>query len=318
MNPRRLLLIIFCAFATAVAVHLFHHEIRIARGITGSSTASPARVPASVRALRPNYPYSVIPGGAYSPAELRYAIAKDPLVGEHYRDFDLKNARLVTLVDDRYQYASFRLHNRVFWTRNKLRIPKGELLLTDGHNYARTRCGNRLSSAPGPATTAQQPSTRMLSLPAFRPELLSTGELQFAPAPPIGELAQQFPLLPFDMPTLAPYLPASPGSPVPILATIPFFAAAGPPMQGYLPGVPVGGGGYIPAAPGPPTPAIPTSPTFPIVPIPPVIAQVPEPASLCLFTIALAVSLWCLTRMMRPVARSDASPPTAAEKSPQS
>src|SRR5205823_6610337 len=136
--------------------------------------------------LRPTYPYSVVPGGVYSLAELRAAIQKDALVREHYADFNLRSGQLIKLIDDRYEYASFRLGSRIFWTTKKLRIPKGEVLLTDGSNYARTRCGNRLSDLPNPNTTPLQPPERLLSLPPFSPELPS--ELTFAEAPPVPEI----------------------------------------------------------------------------------------------------------------------------------
>src|SRR5215467_132697 len=41
---------------------------------------------------------------------------------------------------------------RFYWTRRPMRIPNGEVLLTDGRLYARARCGNRISETPlGPA-----------------------------------------------------------------------------------------------------------------------------------------------------------------------
>ncbi len=266
----------------------------------GRSVLTPASaVPATWRALRPDYPYSVIPGGAYSPAELRYASEKDHLVRIHYADFNLRNARLVRLTDERFQYVSFRLHERIYWTRNQLRIPKGEILLTDGHYYARTRCGNRLSSLPQPNTTALQPSAHLLSLPPFQPELLRTHEIQLAAAPPTGELAQEFPVLPFEMPRLAPYVPA-PSQP----------ASAAlmewPIVENYLPTVATGGE-YL-SAPGAIALSTLGAPGFPgplSFTARPLISEAPEPASLYLFGVTFFVSLWFLTRMMRDNDRSE-------------
>ncbi len=260
--------------------------------------APASTVPAVSRALRPNYPYSVIAGGAYSPAELRYANEKDRLVRAHYADFDLKGARLVRLTGDRFQYVSFRLHDQIFWTRNQLRIPKGEVLLTDGRNYARTRCGNRLSSIRQPNTTALQPSARLLTLPPFRPELLRRHEIELAAAPPIGELAQEFPLLPFEMPRLAPYVPgpeqiATDTTPMgwPIVENYAPASSALPPSAGYVPAsVPMSlGAAGTPGFPGP---------LFSTI-TPALITEVPEPASLYFFALTFCVSLWLLTRMMR-------------------
>ena len=305
MKTRRLLAIIFLAFACAVALHFIPREVRMSRPIVATVTAPRAKVPAMVRSLRPNYPYSVIPGGAYSPAELRYANEKDGVVHAHYADFNLADARLVTLTEDRYQYVSYRLQNQVFWTHKKLRIPKGEVLLTDGSNYARTRCGNRLSSTAKQATAAKQPPTRLLSLPEFRPELLSKGDVQLAPAPPLGELAQDFPLLPFELPILAPYLPplAQNVTPTPIAA--PMIPIGG------------GGGGYVPSTGN--TPTTPGSPPIVIAAPPAPIAEVPEPSSLYLFGAAVAVSLWFITRMIgRSHQIAAAREATADEKPPQS
>ena len=287
MDKRRLLIIALCSFATAPCLHFTSGRLASSSGITATTTKPGGVISATARSLRPNFPYSVIPGGAYSPAELRYANHRDHLVREHYADFDLSSARLVTLTDDRYQYVSFRLRDRIYWTRNKLRIPRGEVLLTDGRNYARTRCGNRLSSKPKPNTTAQQPSERLLSLPPFSPGQLKKGEVKLAPAPPIGELAQAYPELPFDLPRLAPYVPAE--SPVSVAAPPQIW----PPIGTYPPPIPIVPG-YVPiAGPGGPT-VLPISGP-PVTPV----TAVPEPTGLVLFTLALFSIGWPLLRILR-------------------
>jgi len=301
MKTHRSIVIVLLALACAMGLHFIPRQIRTSRPIIAAVTKPGVKASATVRSLRPDYPYSVIPGGAYSPAELRYANNNDPVVHAHYADFHMDSARLVMLTDDRYQYVSYRMHDQVFWTRNKLRIPKGEILLTDGYNYARTRCGNRLASKPQSKTAAIQPSTRLLSLPDFRPELLKKGDVQIAPAPPLGELAQNFPALPFEMPTLAPYLP-------PLVQNV-------TPAPISVPMMPIGGGGYAP-----PVGVVPNSPgTQPAgVPPPTPIAEVPEPASLYLFGAALGVSLWLLTRMIGRNQSAAIKPePTGDENSPQ-
>ena len=293
MNRRRLFIVVLSGFAAALVLHIVSHNIRQSRSIESTVTAPASGVSAVSRALRPNYPYSVIAGGAYSPAELRFVNERDALVHEHYADFNVKTARLVTLTTDHDQYVSFRLHNRIYWTQNKLRIPRGEILLTDGWNYARTRCGNRLSSTPKANTTAQEPSERLLSLPPFRPELLSAGELQLAPEAPKGELEQNFPVLPFETLALAPFIPA-------------FHQSITEHPQAFSgverdPAIIPSGLEYIPAA-GPNFPAAHELAIWPAAftsSSPPVVSEVPEPASLYLFGFAFCVSSWCLTRMMR-------------------
>lgn len=298
MNTRRFLLVAVCAVVSATSLQVIVRSVRQAAPITRHAVAAGAKISAAARALRPNYPYSVIPGGAYSPAELRFVNQRDPLVRDHYSDFDVNNARLVVLTDDRYQYASFRMKNQIFWTRNRLHIPRGEVLLTDGHNYARTRCGNRLSNTAKANTTPLQPSDRLLSLPPFRPELLAKGPIGLAPAPPVGELAQQYPVLPFDSPRLAPYLPTGTDTSLRLPESWP-APEAGSPVAAIAPG-------NFPS-PGP-HPEITVPLTFNArPPVPPVIeAEVPEPGSLVLFGIVLCVSGWLLGRMARANRRAEA------------
>ncbi|MGA8026984.1 MAG: hypothetical protein WB992_07550 [Bryobacteraceae bacterium] len=287
-NKRRFLIIAACAFGAAVALNLAVRQCSFGTGIAGH-TVSPLRepIPAAVRSLRPNFPYSVIPGGAYSPAELRFANDKDALVREHYADFNVHTAKLVTLTEDRYQYVSFRLKNHIFWTHNRLRIPRGETLLTDGRSYARTRCGNRLSSTKQPNTTPHEPLEALLSLPPYSFNL----QLPLAAAPPTGELAQEFPVLPFESERLAPVLPNGTEAAIPLPETL-------SPIASYPPMTPAAGT-YIPTTGKTPTQGGPTSPTIPTSPTSPVISQVPEPASFYLFTLTFALTLWVLGRMVR-------------------
>ncbi|HTU43761.1 MAG TPA: PEP-CTERM sorting domain-containing protein [Bryobacteraceae bacterium] len=291
MNTRRFLIVAICAVVSALSVHVIVQSLRQTAPLTRRTVASGAQVSAAARALRPNYPYSVIPGGAYSPAELRFVNDRDSLVRNHYSDFNMNDAHLVVLTADRYQYASFRLNHHIFWTRHRLLIPKGEVLLTDGHNYARTRCGNRLSNTAKADTTPLQPPDSVLSLPPFSPELLK-GPIALAPTPPIGELAQRYPVLPFESPRLAPYLPTGteaelrlPESDLAPEMFSPVESNASP----YR----------TPLSFPPPGSSLPP-PGNSIPPTPPVVeAEVPEPESLLLFGIALCISGWLLGRMAR-------------------
>jgi hypothetical protein len=91
------------------------------------------------------YSYSVIPGGVESAQELKTAAGNDSVVAAHYAGFNIENARVVSIDQDRLVYVSYRMGNSVFWTNKKLLLRKGETILTDGKNEARTRCGNRIS-----------------------------------------------------------------------------------------------------------------------------------------------------------------------------
>ena len=131
--------------------------------ITARAVEPVSQTVAAPSSLRRIYPYSVVPGGVYSSAELRKATTDDPLVREHYRDFQLSRTRLVVLRQYRRQYVSYRMNGQILWTKKRLLIPKGEMLLTDGVHYARTRCGNRLSDTPQNETSSVEPDNGTLA-----------------------------------------------------------------------------------------------------------------------------------------------------------
>ena len=109
------------------------------------------------RAARAVYPYSVVPGGVQNEAEVAASIASDPVVAQHYGDIlpeRLYPARLNATVN---VYASYRSANSVHWTSHTIRVPKGELIISDGANLIRARCGNRLRFTPPPPEQAAPP-----------------------------------------------------------------------------------------------------------------------------------------------------------------
>lgn len=187
------------------------------------------------------YPYSVIPGGVENEQELANAVAHDPVVAQHYAEFDVSRAHVIHLDRNLAVYVSYRMGNRVFWTTKRLRIPEGETLITDGEHEARTRCGNRLSETPMAPTSPNQPPVTAMNTPA-RPVFPADGgwaRPEFAP--PIG-------------------LPSAPP-----IGGLPFPAVASAPGSGLGPIVPpifpiVGGIG--------PVASTPTSPTSPVTPPP--------------------------------------------------
>ncbi len=144
------------------------------------SSGTASDVPAMVRSLRPIYPYSVIPGGVFSARELRSAADSDSLVRDHYQGFNLHAAYLVKTTAARDLYVSYRKEGRVYWTARRLQIPKGELLITDGRSFARTRCGNRLSESPGSSTASQEASPQLLSMPPLTLDRLRNPLITFA------------------------------------------------------------------------------------------------------------------------------------------
>jgi len=132
---------------------------------------------------RPVYPYSIIPGGVLSVAELRSAVANDSVVAAHYAAFDLAKARVFQLQEARAVYVSYRRGDDVFWTSKKLRLAVGETLITDGQHTSRTRCGNQISDIPRtPISLVDDPLPQTLDTP------LVSQIIEPVVAPIIGEL----------------------------------------------------------------------------------------------------------------------------------
>ena len=122
---------------------------------------------AQTAAERVVYPYSVIPGGVHSVDELKAAIQRDPVVAEHYRDFDVSRARVERLREPHVAHVSYRIGDGVYWTRKQVTVPAGERVITDGTHVARTRCGNQLAAAPA-VTSANEPSAEVLNRPTLQ------------------------------------------------------------------------------------------------------------------------------------------------------
>ena len=168
------------------------------------------------------YPLSVIHGGAYSAEELNRARQLDSVVGAHYANFG-RNPVVQQIPANLLMYVSYRKSDKVYWTRTKRHIPRGESVLSDGKNLARARCGNRLSFTP------QQPvgPEKELSEEAFNAPEVPKVSIPFnAPMPPVTEA---------DL-----YVPASP-------PLTDLFSPAPPPFAASQPVTPTWpGGAYAP------------------------------------------------------------------------
>jgi PEP-CTERM motif-containing protein len=136
----------------------------------------------------PYFRYSVIPGGAHSPEDLRRALRNDDVVRTHYADFKADSARVVVLDRDRLAFVSYRVGDQVFWTRKPVHLRKGETLLSDGTHLARTRCGNRISDDPPKPNAAAEPEESALSAPV----LIATSAPP--PTPSALDLAPEMPV----------------------------------------------------------------------------------------------------------------------------
>jgi hypothetical protein len=111
------------------------------------------------------YKYSVVPGGVRTVAELRWAAEHDPVVAAHYAGFDYDHARVVKLVLARTAYVSYRIGNKVYWTRHRVSLKKGETVITDGKMTARSRCANRVEEMPQQATSESEPPAEKFDEP---------------------------------------------------------------------------------------------------------------------------------------------------------
>jgi hypothetical protein len=111
------------------------------------------------------YPFSIVAGGVHGREELAVAMSRDSLVERHYSDFDVSKTRVAKLAAPKTGFVSYRLNNKVYWTKNKITLPRGEEVLTDGVNYARTRCGNRISENEPGETSALEPPPEALDTP---------------------------------------------------------------------------------------------------------------------------------------------------------
>ena len=222
------------------------------------------------------YPYSVIPGGVRSSAELQNAVAHDEVVARHYLDFDLRDLRVTRLPEARAVFVSYRVGSQIFWTKNRVTLPAGETVVTDGEHMARTRCGNRVSEAPIGPVLIPEPSPEAMEIPA-------DGGLLAAP--------ESLPELPLVVPpptTIAVPQP-SPGSIfIPIIP--PLFPIGGTPSS---PGISTG---PLPPPSGPPPPSSPPPPPPSVTP-PPAIST-PEPSDILMLMAGLAC-VWLLRRKAR-------------------
>jgi hypothetical protein len=169
--------------------------------------AAPPRHKKKGRIVRRVYGHSLVAGGIHSIEELMAVIARDPRLAEHYENFDLSKARIVTLDHNVVAYVSYRLAKGIYWEARPSIIAKGEQVITDGTNFIRVRCGNRISYAPGPTSPGEPKDVDIVV--ALIP----------AEPPPVGPIpAIEGPALP--APPLLGHGPTPPGGPWPPIVPV--------------------------------------------------------------------------------------------------
>jgi len=147
------------------------------------------------------YPYSIVPGGVHDPKELERVFENDPVVAAHYRGFDFRRARIVQLTEDRVVYVSYRIAGRVYWTTKKVRLRRGEKVITDGKMTLRTRCGNQVSETARQEVSPNEPAIAKLETPIR----LDPGTAMTIPIPADFDSALNRPNLPAFTPLVPGY-----------------------------------------------------------------------------------------------------------------
>src|SRR5271157_4469666 len=173
-------------------------------------SAKPAKSLARIPGV---YPYSVVPGGVQDPDGLRSAAQRDYVVRRHYAHFDYSHARLVRATEAREVYLSYRVRDSIFWTRRRIRLHLGELLLTDGKITARARCGNQISDAAKPEVSEEEPAEDVFDQPVAQIDPVLSLPIRPVLTPP--DLAGGEPIAPklFAGGFFFPYVPV--GAPIP-------------------------------------------------------------------------------------------------------
>ena len=173
---------LFRAARSAAPIYYQQAE-HIRNGVSLDQPVSPPSVD------RPVYPYSVVPGGIRDARELKWFAEHDPVVAAHYAGFDYDHARMVRLELARTVYVSYRIGNRIYWTRHRIKLHKGETVITDGKMTSRTRCANRVAELPQQATAPSEP-------PAEKFEQPVTGTAIQSPPVPFESALLNRPLMP--------------------------------------------------------------------------------------------------------------------------
>ncbi len=226
----------------------------------------------------PYYRYSVVPGGVHSADELQRALRNDDVVKVHYADFNADRAHVVTLESDRVAYVSYRVGDRVYWTRHPIRLRKGETLLTDGTHLARTRCGNRVSDRPTAAHADFEPDEKAFNVPSaitVHPPAITTAKLDVPADLPV-ELA--------SLPGIPPYLSPLAAGLLPKQESVDNYI----PTIGNYPAILPGGGGFAAIMPV----------AFNNTDAPPSAAAVPEPGTMGMTLLVFAGALAIFKRKL--------------------
>jgi hypothetical protein len=237
LNKFRVSVTVFALFLMAgiPAVYIHRHfnrepasQAKVRKVVPHAATASVVATKLSPIHITPNhkrpvFQYSVVPGGVHSAVEVAEAVKTDPVVRKHYSDVHVDSLHSYTLDKDTLAYVSYRMDGNVAWTHKQQHLRKGELLLADGKNMIRGRCGNRIAFAPVSTGAGFEPSEIVFDT-VEPPPAVSPGTLMAFAAPASAVLP--------GLPLLAPPVPAAaisdfvPAAPIKRKKGLPFVVPA--------------------------------------------------------------------------------------------
>ncbi len=130
------------------------------------------------------FPWSVVSGGVASPLAMREAMRDDAVVAAHYAGLKPAGFRAEALPTNRKGYVSYRIRDKIYWTRRMVTLQAGETILTDGETMVRGRCGNLISDAPRqPVAAAEaEPAEIAMDQPVREAHLMLSPALPGEPA----------------------------------------------------------------------------------------------------------------------------------------
>lgn len=136
------------------------------------------------------YPWSVVSGGVDSPQSMQQAMDEDPVVQSHYAGLAPENFRPTKLNSPQQGYVSYRIRDRIYWTRRMITLQAGETVLTDGAHLVRGRCGNLISPTPRHplAPAAAEPPETEMDRPALSTQLQHPPQKSDPPPITVAEL----------------------------------------------------------------------------------------------------------------------------------
>lgn len=92
-----------------------------------------------------------------------------------YRGVAARGVHPEVVPADRMAYMSYRIADKIYWTKHQIKLRRGETILTDGKTQLRGRCGNGISLDPMQPTAEAEPGPLELEALSEAPLLTSRG-----------------------------------------------------------------------------------------------------------------------------------------------